>query len=88
MFNYSDNKICKKSFGIATQSCDGYVPIALLVFTLTVIRFFLNLVKFKHRKEMHMEHKNNVKITLKNGLTSLVETVWAIGTSITAAGVL
>jgi len=35
-----------------------------------------------------MEHKNNVKINWKTGLTSLVETFWAIGTSIAAAGVL
>ena len=35
-----------------------------------------------------MEHKNNVTINWKIGLTSLVETFWAIGTSIAAAGVL
>lgn len=35
-----------------------------------------------------MEHKNNVKINWKTGLTSLVETFWTIGTSIAAAGVL
>jgi len=35
-----------------------------------------------------MEHKINVKINWKTGLTSLVETFWAIGTSIAAAGVL
>ncbi len=35
-----------------------------------------------------MEHKRNVKIIWRTGLTSLVETFWAIGTSIAAAGVL
>jgi len=35
-----------------------------------------------------MVHKKNVKINWKTGLTSLVETFWAIGTSIAAAGVL
>lgn len=35
-----------------------------------------------------MEHRNNVKINSKIGLTSLVETFWTIGTSIAAAGVL
>jgi hypothetical protein len=35
-----------------------------------------------------MEHKNNVTINWKIGLTSLVETFWAIGTSIAAASVL
>lgn len=35
-----------------------------------------------------MEHNRNVKINWKTGLTSLVETFWAIGTSIAAASVL
>ncbi len=35
-----------------------------------------------------MEHINNVTINWKTGLISLVETFWAIGTSIAAAGAL
>lgn len=73
---------------VDAQSCDSYVPLALLVLTLIGIKFFTNLLKLKQRKETNMEHKRNVKINWKTGLTSLVETFWAIGTSIAAAGVL
>ena len=77
-----------KSFVVDAQSCDSYVPLALLVLTLIGIKFFTNLLKLKQRKETNMEHKRYVKINCKTGLTSLVETFLAIGTSIAAAGVL
>lgn len=73
---------------VDAQSCDSYVPLALLVLTLIGIRFLTDLLKLKQRKETNMEHRKNVKISWKTGLTSLVETFWAIGTSIAAAGVL
>lgn len=73
---------------IGSQCCDSYVPLVLLLLTLIAIRFLKSLLKLKQRKETRMEHKNNVKINLKTGFTSVIETFWAIGTSIAAAGVL
>ena len=76
------------TLGVGTLSCGSYVPLVLLVLTLIATRFLIDLLKLKQRKETNMEHKNNVKINWKTGLTSLVETFWTIGTSIAAAGVL
>jgi hypothetical protein len=66
--------------------CNGFVPVAFLVISLTIIRFFMNH-KTNKRKETYMEHVNeNNKCT--TGLKSMIETVWAIGTSVAATGAL
>jgi len=68
--------------------CGVVVPIVLLVLTLVLTKFIINLLKLKHRKEASMATTNNVKISVITGLTTLVETLWAIGTSVAAAEVL
>jgi hypothetical protein len=66
--------------------CNGIVPVALLSVSLMLMKF-LTQITFK-KKEAHMEHvivkPNNVKVAIK----SIIETSWAIGTSVAAACVL
>jgi len=42
----------------------------------------------KHRKEARMATTNYFRVSVITGLTALVETLWAIGTSVAAADVL
>jgi len=64
-------------------SCSSFVPVALLI----VIRLLINLYN-NERKEALMEQIKKVKIAIKLGLTSIMETFWAIGTSAVAGDVL
>lgn len=41
-----------------------------------------------NKKEVFMEHIKKVKIGLKKGFISIIETLWTIGTSIVAGDVL
>lgn len=71
--------------------CGGFVPVALGVIILTIMRYALYQTTSK-KKDTVMEHtKKNakeVKIKIKNGIKSMIETVWAIGTSIAGTEVL
>ncbi len=71
--------------------CNGFVPVAFLVISLIISRFILNLITDK-KKETDMEQVkkrvNKVRTIVMNGLTSTIETVWAIGTSIAGTDVL
>jgi len=74
---------------VGTSWCGGVVPVALLVVILVLIKSIMYLFNLKNKeKEVTMDTMKNVKIILNTGLTSLVETFWAIGTSIASAGVL
>lgn len=65
------------------MSCNGFVPIAFLIISLTLIKYFSNL-NLKKRKDKTMEHKINKQPKLKIGINSLIETIWAFGTSVAA----
>jgi hypothetical protein len=52
-----------------------------------VIRLLINLYN-NERKEALMEQIKKVKIAIKLGLTSIMETFWAVGTSAVAGDVL
>jgi hypothetical protein len=67
--------------------CNGYVPVAFLVISLITTRFILKQ-RTNKRKETIMEHVNKLYEKLKIGIKSMIETIWAIGTSVAATGVL
>lgn len=71
--------------------CNGFVSVAFLVISLIVLRFILNLITYK-RKETSMKHIkeviSNFKTIVMSGIISIIETVWAIGTSIAGTDVL
>lgn len=66
--------------GLVFTSCGGFLPIVLLVLTLIITKYLL----IKPRKENIMEaNKMNKKTQL--GVNAMIETGWAIGTSIAAS---
>ena len=83
--------LLKKSLVVASLPCNGFVSVAFFVISLIVFRFMLNHITFK-RKETNMKHIkeviSNVKTKVMNGVISIIETVWAIGTSIAGTDVL
>lgn len=62
---------------------NGFVSIALLVFC-TIIEYFIN----GKRKEDTMKQVKSTNFKLMESIRPFLQTVWAIGTSITATGVL
>jgi uncharacterized membrane-anchored protein YhcB (DUF1043 family) len=72
-------------------NCNGFVPVAFLVISLIILRFILSQLTNK-KKETDMEQVkkrvNKVRTRVMNGVTSTIETVWAIGTSIAGTDVL
>jgi hypothetical protein len=66
--------------------CSGIVPVAFLIICLILLRFILNQKTIKG-KETLMEQVNRTE-KLKLVMKSIFETIWAIGTSAAAAGVL
>lgn len=80
-----------KSLGVASLHCNGFVPVAFLVISLIILKFILSQLTNK-KKETDMEQVkrrvNKVRTRVMNGVTSTIETVWAIGTSIAGTDVL
>lgn len=68
-------------------SCDSFVSIAFLVVSLVVVQTMLNL-KISKRKEILMKQVKTFTNSIKTVIISSIETIWAIGTSITATVVL
>ena len=60
--------------------CNGFVSVAFLV----ILRFILNQITFEKNMDMEqIKNRNNkVRTNIKNGIKSMIETVWAIETSI------
>ena len=63
--------------------CNGFVSVAFLV----ILRFILNQITFEKNMDMEqIKNRNNkVRTNIKNGIKSMIETVWAIETSIAGA---
>lgn len=67
-------------------SCESLVSIALQLIVLSITRFYLtNQIK---RKDNNMKQNFRTRITIKKSLNSVLETLWSIGTSLTASAVL
>jgi hypothetical protein len=67
--------------------CNGFVPVALLILSLMSMKYLTTIITIK-RKEMLMEQVIVKNEKLKTELKSMIETIWAIGTSVAATGVL
>jgi hypothetical protein len=69
--------------GVDNMLCNGFVPVAFLA----TLRFILNRITFKINTSMEQINKrnNNIRTNIKNGIKSMIETVFAIGTSIAGA---
>jgi TRAP-type C4-dicarboxylate transport system permease large subunit len=67
--------------------CNGIVPLALLTLSLMLMKYLVTKITIK-RKEMPMEQVIVKTEKLKTGLKSMIETIWAIGTSVAATGAL
>jgi uncharacterized protein YacL len=81
-------KTLNKSFGVCGQNCNGIIPVAFFIVILVVNRFILN--ELHHLKEnSDMEERKIVRSKnnrgLISGITPVLETMWAIGTSIAGA---
>jgi TRAP-type C4-dicarboxylate transport system permease large subunit len=66
---------------------NGIVPLALLTLSLMLMKYLATKITIK-RKETPMEQVIVKTEKLKKGLKSMIETIWAIGTSVAATGVL
>jgi TRAP-type C4-dicarboxylate transport system permease large subunit len=84
---YDYKKIFKKSLGVDTMYCNGIVPLALLILSLMLMKYLAKKITIK-RKETPMEQVIVKTEKLKTGLKSMIETIWAIGTSVAATGAL
>ena len=67
-------------------SCSSFVSVVLQSIVLTITRFYLN--EKNKRKETHMKQVKRNDSTIKKSIISVLETLWSIGTSITASAVL
>jgi hypothetical protein len=67
------------------ENRNSFVSIALIFLTLI---FLQNILKIKLRKETIMKHIKMYTKAIKSIVRSTFETLWAIGTSITASAVL
>ncbi len=65
-------------------TCNGIVSAVLYILSLLVTRFILNHIKNK-KEEINMKQ---VKFTsrIKKVTTSVLQTIWAVGTSIAGVG--
>jgi hypothetical protein len=66
--------------------CNGIVPLVLFIISLVLLKIIL-IKKTIKRKESKMEHVKSLTNNLNLGLTAMIETIWAIGTSVAATGV-
>jgi hypothetical protein len=71
--------------------CNSFVPLALLFIVLVITEMYINnqSKKDKHmetRKKVNQKPKSTLKFTII--VTSILKTLWAIGTSVAATGVL
>lgn len=66
---------------------NGIVPLALLTLSLMLMKYLATKITIK-RKETPMEQVIVKTEKLKKGLKSMIETIWAIGTSVAATGAL
>ncbi len=77
-------KIFKKSLfsGIANMHCNGFVSIVCLTVALTALKL---KTYFLTKKDLPMKQVINLTSTLREKICAIIETIWNIGTSITAA---
>jgi uncharacterized membrane-anchored protein YhcB (DUF1043 family) len=71
--------------------CNGFVPVAFLVISLIILRFILSQLTNKKKvtdMEQVKNRVNKVRTIVMNGVTSTIETVWAIGASVAGTDVL
>jgi hypothetical protein len=71
--------------GVAASG-SGFVPIVCTIFCI-MMRFFINLKERKENSMGQLKSKNSKKVA-SHFLSSILTTIWAIGTSVTAAAVL
>ena len=66
--------------------CDSFVPIAFSLITLIILKSVVT--KTINKKEVYMRQVIRFEHTIKSIMISTLETIWAIGTSITASAVM
>lgn len=76
---------------VGTEGCNSLVPLALLFIVLVIAEMYINnqSKEEKHmetRKKVNQQPKSNVRLTII--VTSILKTLWAMGTSVAATGVL
>jgi len=67
-------------------SCSSFVSVAIQLIILVLTKIYLN--EQIKRKETIMKQVKRNDSTIKKSLNSVLETLWSIGTSITASAVL
>jgi len=66
------------------MNCSSFVSTAFLIIVLTILK---KIIKINYRKELNMKHKKMTTIEKNEFSNNLMETLWAIGTSVTASAV-
>lgn len=67
-------------------SGNSFVSVVHQLIILVLTRFFLNH-KLNNEKEVHMKQYKKFNNLINSSINSILETLWAIGTSITASAV-